>query len=118
VVLARGTEAQAHAIKDQTAEFMAEQMRLTLSPEKTHVTHVDDAFDLLGFRIKRRPWRAGYGRSPALIPSRSPRRCSFARARGSPPSPTVVLAHRSVRWTPETRSLPSWTLRREVARSE
>jgi RNA-directed DNA polymerase len=58
VVLVRGTEAQAHQIKKQTAEFMAEQMRLTLSPEKTHVTHVDDGFDLLGFRIKRRSWRS------------------------------------------------------------
>jgi RNA-directed DNA polymerase len=57
VVLVRGTEAQAHEIKEQTAEFMAEQMRLTLSPEKTAITHVDDGFDLLGFRIKRRPWR-------------------------------------------------------------
>jgi RNA-directed DNA polymerase len=58
VVLVRGTEAQAHAIKKQTAEFMAEQMRLTLSPEKTAITHVDDGFDLLGFRVKRRPWRS------------------------------------------------------------
>ena len=57
VVLVRGTEAQAHAIKEQTAQFMREQMRLTLSPEKTAITHVDDGFDLLGFRIKRRPWR-------------------------------------------------------------
>jgi RNA-directed DNA polymerase len=57
VVLVRGTEAQAHAIKEQTAEFMAEQMRLTLSPEKTAVTHVDDGFDLLGFRVKRASWR-------------------------------------------------------------
>ena len=57
VVLVRGTEAQAHAIKEQTAEFMREQMRLTLSPEKTAVTHVDDGFDLLGFRVVRRPWR-------------------------------------------------------------
>ena len=57
VVLVRGTRAQAHAIKKQTAEFMREQMRLTLSPEKTSVTHVDDGFDLLGFRIKRAPWR-------------------------------------------------------------
>jgi RNA-directed DNA polymerase len=57
VVLVRGTEAQARQIKKQTAEFMAEQMRLTLSPEKTAITHVDDGFDLLGFRIKRRPWR-------------------------------------------------------------
>jgi RNA-directed DNA polymerase len=37
---------------------MREHMRLTLSTEKTAVTHVDDGFDLLGFRIKRRPWRA------------------------------------------------------------
>jgi RNA-directed DNA polymerase len=58
VVLVRGTEAQAHQVKEQTAEFMREHMRLTLSPEKTAITHVDDGFDLLGFRVKRRTWRA------------------------------------------------------------
>jgi RNA-directed DNA polymerase len=57
VVLVRGTEAQAHQVKEQTAEFMREQMRLTLSPEKTAITHVDDGFELLGFRVKRAPWR-------------------------------------------------------------
>jgi RNA-directed DNA polymerase len=57
VVLVRGTDAQAHAIKEETAAFMREQMQLTLSPEKTCVTHVDDGFDLLGFRIVRRPWK-------------------------------------------------------------
>jgi RNA-directed DNA polymerase len=57
VVLVRGTEAQAHQVKEQTAEFMREHMRLVLSPEKTAITHVDDGFDLLGFRSKRRPWR-------------------------------------------------------------
>jgi len=68
VVLVRGTEAEAHAIKEQTAEFMAEQMRLTLSPEKTAITHVDDGFDLLGFRIVRRPWR-GTKRVAITFPS-------------------------------------------------
>jgi RNA-directed DNA polymerase len=53
VVLVRGTEAHAHALKEQTAAFMAKQMRLTLSPEKTAITHVDDGCELLGFRIKR-----------------------------------------------------------------
>ena len=57
VILVRGTMAQAQALKEQTAEFMREQMRLTLSPEKTHITHVDDGFDFLGFRIQRRPRR-------------------------------------------------------------
>ena len=68
VVLVHGTEAHARAIKQQTAEFMAEQMRLTLSPEKTHITHVDDGFDLLGFRIVRAPWR-GHKRVAYTFPS-------------------------------------------------
>ena len=55
VLLVRGTRAQAEALKEETAVYMREQMRLTLSPEKTHITHVDDGFDLLGFRIVRRP---------------------------------------------------------------
>ena len=55
MVLVRGTEAHAHALKEQTAGFMAKQMRLTLSPEKTAITHVDDGCELLGFRIKRAP---------------------------------------------------------------
>jgi len=70
VVLVRGTEAQAHEIKEQTAEFMAEQMRLTLSPEKTAITHVDDGFDLLGFRIKRRPWRTAGKHVAYTFPSK------------------------------------------------
>jgi RNA-directed DNA polymerase len=69
VVLVRGTEAQARQIKEQTAEFMAEQMRLTLSPEKTAITHVDDGFDLLGFRIVRAPWR-GSKRVAYAFPSK------------------------------------------------
>jgi RNA-directed DNA polymerase len=68
VVLVRGTEAQARAIKEQTAAFMAERMRLTLSPEKTAITHVDDGLDLLGFRIVRRPWR-GSKRVAITFPS-------------------------------------------------
>ena len=48
---------------------MAEQMRLTLSPEKTAITHVDDGFDLLGFRIVRRPWR-GSKRVAYTFPSK------------------------------------------------
>jgi RNA-directed DNA polymerase len=55
VVLVRGSESQAKVLKRQTAEFMREQLRLTLSPEKTRITHVDDGFDFLGFRIVRRP---------------------------------------------------------------
>jgi RNA-directed DNA polymerase len=55
VILVNGTHAQAQTIKERTAEFMRERMRLTLSPEKTAITHVDDGFDFLGLRIKRNP---------------------------------------------------------------
>ena len=60
LVLVAGTRAQAEAIKQETAEFMTKQMRLTLSPEKTAITHVDDGFDFIGWRVKRvsRPERA------------------------------------------------------------
>jgi RNA-directed DNA polymerase len=64
LVTVAGTRAQAEAIKEQTAEFMAEQMRLTLSPEKTAITHVDVGFDFLGFRIKRVP---SPGRAPVAV---------------------------------------------------
>ena len=79
VVLVRGTKAQAHQIKKQTAEFMAEQMRLTLSPEKTHITHVDDGFDLLGFRIVRAPWH-GNKRVAYAVPEQT------SAARGHAPN--------------------------------
>ena len=59
-----GTRAQAEAIKKQTTEFIAEQMRLTLSPEKTAITHVDDGFDFLGWHVKRVPRP---GRAPVAI---------------------------------------------------
>jgi RNA-directed DNA polymerase len=64
LVMVAGTRAQAEAIKEQTAAFMAEQMRLTLSPEKTAITHVDAGFDFLGFRIKRVPRP---GRAPVAV---------------------------------------------------
>jgi group II intron reverse transcriptase/maturase len=54
VVLVRGTEAQADQVKEQTAGFMREQMRLTLSPEKTAISHVDDRL-----RAARVPRQAG-----------------------------------------------------------
>ena len=69
VVLVHGTRDQAQAIKDAAATLLRDQLRLTLSPEKTRITHVDDGFDFLGFRIVRLPRP---GRAPAAFsfPSR------------------------------------------------
>ena len=91
VVLVRGTEAQARALKELTAEFMRERMRLTLSPEKTAITHVDDGFDLLGFRVKRAAWR-GTKRVAYTFPSRQALRAVMHRIKTLTNRSTVNLS--------------------------
>ena len=70
MVLVHGTRAQAEAIKETAATLLRDQLRLTLSPEKTRITHVDDGFDFLGFRIVRLP-RPGRASAAFSFPSRS-----------------------------------------------
>lgn len=51
--MVHGSRAQAEALRETTASLLASQ-GLRLSMEKTHITHVDQGFDFLGFRIQRR----------------------------------------------------------------
>lgn len=53
VVLVRGTRDQAEALKAEIASYLGQNLKLQLSEEKTLVTHVDNGFDFLGFRIQR-----------------------------------------------------------------
>ncbi len=57
VIMVKGTRAQAEALKEEVATVLATALRLTLSAAKTLVTHIDDGFDFLGFRIQRKPHR-------------------------------------------------------------
>lgn len=54
VIMVHGNQAQAEELRTKTAQLL-ENQGLTLSVEKTHITHVDVGFDFLGFRIQRRP---------------------------------------------------------------
>jgi RNA-directed DNA polymerase len=54
VLMVKGTRAQAEALKEEIATLLAKMLRLTLSAEKTLVTHIDAGFDFLGFRIQRK----------------------------------------------------------------
>lgn len=54
VVLVHGTRSDAEALRDQIGQLLAERLRMILSAEKTLVTHIDDGFDFLGFRIHRK----------------------------------------------------------------
>ncbi|MCG8461036.1 MAG: group II intron reverse transcriptase/maturase [Holophagales bacterium] len=52
VVLVAGRKEDAIALRKKTTTILAP-MGLLLSKEKTQITHIDDGFDFLGFRIRR-----------------------------------------------------------------
>jgi hypothetical protein len=54
VVLVHGTRSEAEAIKAEIGELLARRLKMTLSDEKTHITHIDNGFVFLGFHIQRR----------------------------------------------------------------
>ena len=53
VVMCNGTKADAEAMKRELQKFLADELKLTLSGEKTKITHVNDGFRFLGFDIRR-----------------------------------------------------------------
>jgi RNA-directed DNA polymerase len=58
VVLCNGTKAQAHAIKEELKGVLST-MGLTLSEEKTKVTHITEGFTFLGYRVIKEMGRNG-----------------------------------------------------------
>jgi len=54
IVLVHGDHSDAEAIRAEIGELLAHRLRMTLSADKTHITHIDDGFDFLGFRIRRK----------------------------------------------------------------
>jgi len=61
VVMVHGTKADAEALWGEVGQVLAP-MGLRLSEEKTRVSHIDEGFDFLGWRIQRRdqPSRSGH----------------------------------------------------------
>ncbi|MGW2426423.1 hypothetical protein ACWC0C_45825 [Streptomyces sp. NPDC001709] len=59
IVLVHGTKSEAEALKAEIGELLASRLKMTLSDEETHITHIDDGFVFLGFHIQRRSWGGG-----------------------------------------------------------
>lgn len=53
VILCNGTHEQALQMRKEVHDYLQEHLHLRLSLEKTKVTHLDDGFDFLGFRLQR-----------------------------------------------------------------
>jgi group II intron reverse transcriptase/maturase len=51
VFITRGNKQYASTLRDQIRDFIKDTAGLTLSAEKTHITHVTDGFNFLGFRL-------------------------------------------------------------------
>ena len=61
VILWNGTREDAAKLRDDLRDFLGEELHLELSEEKTHITHLIDGLDFLGFHIQwqvggTRPW--------------------------------------------------------------
>jgi RNA-directed DNA polymerase len=52
-LLTKGSKAAAQRRRDEVQRFLGDERRLERSVEKTHVTHVNDGFDCLGFHSRR-----------------------------------------------------------------
>ena len=60
-MLWNGTHQGAEALRDELKQFLHDELHLELSEEKTHITHLTDGLDFLGFHIQWRldgskPW--------------------------------------------------------------
>lgn len=53
VVVSNAPIAEVRETKEQIREYLATELHLELSEDKTRITHVNDGFEFLGFRIQR-----------------------------------------------------------------
>jgi len=68
VALSNGTKGEAEGLKEELYTFLQQDLKLTLSKEKTKVTNLNDGFKFLGFWVQRRPGSEKMG-TKILIPS-------------------------------------------------
>ncbi len=70
VVLVSGTREHAEALREEVATVLAP-VGLHLSAEKTRISHIDEGFDFLGFRIRRELKRGTARRQDYTYPSKA-----------------------------------------------
>ena len=75
VAIWNGSRARAEEIKAEIKTFLAEKLKLRLSDEKTLITHIDDGFDFLGYRmVGGKRWSDGQWCLFSRVPSTAIRR--------------------------------------------
>jgi group II intron reverse transcriptase/maturase len=64
-LLTNGGKPEAYRLRDEFQTFLVKELQLELAVEKTHVTHVNDGFDFLGFHVQR--YVSGHDRPKLLV---------------------------------------------------
>lgn len=75
VFITRGSKRYAESLRDRIGELLDRDCGVRLSAEKTHITHVRDGFDFLGFRMV-----LGVGQSGKFVPKIQVPRKAITRA--------------------------------------
>ena len=65
LLLTNGSKQEAYRLRDEFQSFLMERLKLELAVEKTHVTHVNDGFEFLGFHVRR--YLSGHDRPKLLV---------------------------------------------------
>jgi len=73
VILCNGTKAQAEEMREEVYNLLTQKLRLSLSMEKTKITHLNDGFEFLGFQIQRSMGHKGMT-TKVIIPDRARKR--------------------------------------------
>lgn len=68
VLIVKGTKQQAAYIREECRNLLEDKLHLTLNMDKTHITHVNDGFTFLGYRIIRKCGPHGNIRPVTTIP--------------------------------------------------
>jgi RNA-directed DNA polymerase len=75
VAVWNGSRERALEIKAEIKTFLADELQLRLSEEKTLITHIDDGFDFLGYRVQgAKRWRDGQWCLFSRVATKSTRR--------------------------------------------
>src|SRR5437588_3929625 len=65
LLLTNGSKAEAYRLRDEFPTFLRDELKLELSVEKTHITHVNNGFDFLGYHVRR--YVSGHDRPKMLV---------------------------------------------------
>ena len=71
LVLWKGSKAQLEQMKAEIAAFLHEHLALTLSTEKTQITHIDQGFTFLGYTLRRERNRSTQKQNVFALPSQA-----------------------------------------------